>query len=427
MAASIPRGTRDYTPSEAILLKKLTTVIEETFKKFGFCPIETPALELLKTLDAKAYGTESQKELFVLEGKEEGLRYDFTVPLARFMAMNRDIPLPFKRYQIGKIWRMDEPQFMRSRELMQADVDVVGSTEAVSDVECIAAIASAIEAMGIKEYTVFINSRVILDAILKLFNVPQDRHMDVIRAVDKLQKIGSDEVLKQITKAGLDDQDAEKFLGFIEAKDENENMLGKLANTLPEAKVEVERLGSMINMLEAYKLSGTIAIDLSLARGLDYYTGAIWEFVVFRDEKRLPTVAAGGRYDKLMALYSKNSVPAVGTSIGVGRIFDILNTGPGILRTEAMVHIAYIKEENLAYALELANKMRSAGIYVDLELTKRALSKQLEYINSMKIPYAAIVGNQEREAKKLKLRNMITGEESVIGVEEAITKLTKGN
>jgi histidyl-tRNA synthetase len=165
-----------------------------------------------------------------------------------------------------------------------------------------------------------------------------------------------------------------------------------------------------------------VVLDLSLARGLDYYSGGVWEFVISEEGKRLPSIAAGGRYDNLMALYSKNSVPAVGTTLGVSRVFEFLDKGE-ILKTNAKVHVAYIKEENLEYAMEVANAMRQAGIYVDLGVMKRALSKQLEYVNSMGIRYVAILGNQEREAKKIKLRDMISGEEEDIGIEEAISKL----
>jgi histidyl-tRNA synthetase len=422
MNVSLPRGTRDYGPSEAILLNKIIGAVEEMFKRFGFYPLDTPGIELLETLNGKAYGDEAKKELYVIEGKEDGLRYDFTVPLARYMTMNRGIPLPFKRYQIGKVWRMDEPQKMRAREFIQADIDIVGSGEAISDAEAIVPIAMILDQIGIRDYTILINSRIILDSVLYLFKVPKERHLEAIRVLDKLNKIGADEVAKQLTRLGTKVEEAESLLTFIEEKGENKEILERLEKSLPEAKEELARMGAIFNLIEKYQIKGKAVLDLSLARGLDYYSGGVWEFVISEEGKRLPSIAAGGRYDNLMALYSKNNVPAVGTTLGVSRIFEFLDKGE-ILKTNAKVHVAYIKEENLEYAMEVANAMRQAGIYVDLGVMKRALSKQLEYVNSMGIRHVAILGNQEREAKKIKLRDMISGEEEDIGIEEAISKL----
>ncbi len=196
----------------------------------------------------------------------------------------------------------------------------------------------------------------------------------------------------------------------------------KVANIVPEAGEEARKLSALMELLSQYGLSGKVSVDFSLARGLDYYTGGVWEFVIVEEGKRLPSIASGGRYDGLMALYSKNSIPAVGTAIGVTRVFEVVGRRT-LIRTYARVHIAYIKEENLKYAMQTAVAMRSAGISVDLGLTRRALAKQLEYVNGMAIPYAAILGNQEREAGKIRLRNMINGEEEVMGVEDAIKKL----
>ncbi len=426
MAISLPRGVRDYSPSESISLQSLLSIAEETFRQFGFSPLETPGIERLEVLNGKAYGEDANKELYLLDGKEEGLRYDFTVPLARFVAMNRDIPLPFKRYQIGKVWRMDEPQKMRSREFIQADVDIVGSPEAISDAEVIAPIALALEAAGIREYSIFINSRVILDSLLKLFEVPEEGHTKAIRALDKLSKIGRREVSELIARAGASTGKAEELLNFVVQEGSNDDKLLKLLNVLPSAKSETERISNLLLLLSRYGIKGKMELDFSLARGLDYYTGGIWEFVPFENGRRLPSIASGGRYDNLLELYSKTSIPAVGTSIGISRVFEILER-KSATKTYARVHIAYIKDENLAYAMQVANAMRTSGIYTDLGLTKRALTKQLEYTNSMNIKYVAILGNQEREAKKVKLRNMESGEEETVGLDEAIAKLKAGS
>ena len=426
MELSLPRGTRDYSPGEAILLNHIITAIEESFKRFGFHPINTPGIELLKTLNAKAYGEEAKKEIYVIEGNEEGLRYDFTVPLARFMAMNRDIPLPFKRYQIGRVWRMDEPQKMRSREFIQADIDIIGSTEPISDAEVISPIAAAFEELGLSEYTILINSRAVLDALLGKFGIPQDNHIEAIRFIDKLAKITPEEIIQKLVSLGASRENSESLLEFIASGSSssatNNETLKKLRAEIPEANTEILKLESLFGILESCGLGKKIKLDISLARGLDYYTGVVWEFITYKNGQRLPTIASGGRYDNLLEMYSKNSIPAVGSAIGVTRVFELLSKGE-LLRTHSKVHVAYIKEENQAYAMEVASALRKAGIYTDLGVTKRPLSKQLEYVNSMRIRYVAIIGNQERSENKVRIRDMISGDEELLTVEESITKL----
>ena len=423
MELSLPRGTKDYNPGETILLNQIILVIEETFKRFGFHPITTPSIELLSTLNAKAYGEDAKKEIYKIDGAEEGLRYDFTVPLARFMAMNRDLPLPFKRYQIGNVWRMDEPQKMRNREFIQADIDIIGSSEPLSDAEVISPIAFAFDELGITNYRILINNRAILDRILSKFKVPAQKHNEAIRVIDKLAKISRDEIIESLISIGIKKEDAIALISFIDTSNEkNEETMARLHADIPEAKDPLESLESLFKLLKLSGLEEKIKFDISLARGLDYYTGGVWEFVIYEEGKRLPTIASGGRYDNLIEMYSKNSMPAVGSAIGVSRVFELLNKTE-LVRTYSRIHIAYIKEENQEYATEMASILRKAGIYTDLGVTKRPLAKQLEYANTMRIKYVAIIGNQERLSKKIRLRDMISGEEELLDVEEVISKL----
>ncbi len=422
MALSLPRGVSEYGPSDAIALSEIKAVIEEIFKRFGFYPIDSPSLELLETLDVKAYGEESKKELYVIDGGVDALRYDLTVPLARYIAMNKDLPLPFKRYQIGKVWRMDEPQKMRSREILQADVDVVGSTEISSEAEVIAATALALDALKVENYSILINSRPLLNAILNLFNVPEASHDVAIRTIDKMAKIGAAEVGAQMRKLGVSQKDCDGLLGFITNKAENGELLDSLLVSLPGAKQETESLKQLLALLGTYGIRGTITIDLSLARGLEYYTGAVWEFVAYENGKRLPSIGSGGRYDKLIGIYLKKDIPAVGSSLGVGRIFEVIKGGAG-RKSYAKVYVGYIKKENLEYATQVANTLRNSGMYVDLNLTSRNIGKQMEYANSLGVPYTIIIGNIEREAQKLKLRDMSTGDEKLLSIEECIKQL----
>ncbi len=422
MPIELLRGMRDFSPEEAIKLREIISKTEDVFKRFGFYPIETPSLESTEVLNAKAYGQEAEKEVYSLDGGTSGLIYDLTVPLARYVAMNRDITMPFKRYQIARAWRRDEPQKMRAREFVQADIDIVGSAEPSSEAEVIAATALALESVGTMDYTIAISSRVILNAILNQFGIPDAKRTPAIMIIDKLGKISNDDAAKQIAALGVERKIADAVLSFIGEEMANEEKLKKIAVSSPEVKAESDRIGIIIGMLSNYHLSGNIIVDFSLARGLGYYTGTVWEFVVMQNKKRLPTLAAGGRYDSLIGIYSKTQVPAVGSSIGLSRVFEIVKAQDP-RRTYAQIYVANIGQINFDYAATVANSMRSRGIRADLNLTARSISKQLEYANSMGIRYTAIVGDVERQGSKVRLRDMSTGSEELLGLEDVIKKL----
>ena len=422
MPEDLPRGTRDLAPAEAIAVKYITGIVEEVFKRFGFYPIDTPSIENLSTLNAKAYGTETTKEIYKIDGSEEGLRYDFTVPLARFMASNKDLAMPFKRYQIGTVWRRDEPQKLRYREFLQADIDIVGSAEADADAEAIAAPALALEELGAGDYLIMLNSRQLFQQILAYYKVPGEKQNLVFRIIDKLQKISRDDAVKQLVGVGMGNNDAEELLNFVQQEGDNEQKLQKISANIEGAKDSVGKVRELITLLGGYKLNGKIILDLSLARGLDYYTSFVWEFIVEESGKRLPSVGGGGRYDNLIGMYSKKSVPAVGTSLGISRIFDVMKP-KDLVKSYAKIYMAYIGSQNRDYALNAANMLRGNGIYLDLNLTSRNLSKQLEYAAALGIQRVIIIGDKEREANKLRLRNMQNGEEELISLQEVIQKL----
>jgi histidyl-tRNA synthetase len=419
---SIPRGVRDFGPSEAISLRYMIGVTEEMFKRFGFSPIETPAIENLSVLDAKsAYSEEQDKEIFRIENEAAGLRYDLTVPLARYVASNRDLVLPFKRYQIATSWRKDEPQRLRYREFLQADVDVVGSSETDSDAEVIAATLLSIEKLGVTEYALLLNSRPLLQSIIEFFKVPKGKETQAIRVLDKLQKVGKEGVLKQLNELGVDLNAGKALLEFVEKEEDNEGKLERLTAGIAGAEEEVSKMRELLDLLKSYQLRGRIIVDFSLARGFDYYTGFIWEAVMEEGGKRLPTIVSGGRYDKLIGTYSDRSIPAVGSSIGLSRIFDLIGE-KSATRTHAKVFVAFIGD-NRAYASHVANALRASGIYTDLNYMKRNLSKQLEYAGALGIRYAAILGDKERAANKVNLRDMLNGSEELLTVEETAGKL----
>jgi histidyl-tRNA synthetase len=418
MEISQPRGVRDFGPSEAIARKEILGVVEEVFKRFGFYPIETPSIESLDVLSAKAYGEESTKEVYKIEEDDSALRFDLTVPMARYVAMNRSIPLPFKRYQIGLAWRREEPQRMRYREFLQADVDIVGSSEVASDAEVVATTALAIEELGINNYKILLNDRVLLDGILDSFNVDRAKRTDVIRSIDKLAKIGVEGVVTQLVALGLERKSAEKIIEFINEEGTSEDKLERVSSSVKD-KGEIDKMNSLLELLKAYGIEKKVSVDLALARGLDYYTGFVWEFVLTEDKKRLPTIAAGGRYDNLIGLYASKGIPAVGCSIGIDRVYEALKNKP-LVNTYAKLFVAHIGDNNYRYALDVANRARGAGVYTDLNITKRSISKQLEYANALRFRYAMILGDQERSANKVRLRDLLNGKEEILALEEAL-------
>ncbi|MDE1827536.1 MAG: histidine--tRNA ligase [Candidatus Micrarchaeota archaeon] len=422
MPISQPRGVRDFGPGESIARKRIISVVEETFKRFGFSPIETPALENMEVLNTKAYGEESVKQIYKIADDESALRFDLTIPMARYIAMNSNMPLPFKRYQIGQTWRRDEPQKMRYREFTQADVDIVGSDSVEADAEVIAAIAVSLEELKLTDYKILINSRIILDAVLDSFGVQKEKQQPIIRVLDKLEKIGRQETTNQIAKLGVEQRTSEKIVEFITESASGDEMVGKVASTVPSAKAEFDRLKALMALLSSYNLQGSVTFSPSLARGFDYYTGFVWEFVVYYQGKLLPTLAAGGRYNNLLEIYAKKSMPAVGCSIGIDRVFDVLESQP-LINTYAKLFVATIGDENYGYGLMVANSARAKGIYTDINMTKRNVSKQLEYANALKFRYAIIVGNQEKAAKNVKLRDLLSGEEEALSLDEAIEKM----
>ena len=420
---SLPRGMRDFNTAEAIARREVLAVVEETFKRFGFSPIETPALENLNVLYAKTYGEESGKEIFKIEGEDAALRYDFTVPLARFIAMNKDTPLPFKRYQIGSIWRKDEPQRMRYREFLQVDIDIVGSSELISDAEVIAVAAQILDELSISGYKILINDRIILNGILSFFGIPNEKSLQAIRLIDKLPKIGNEEVIKGLVGLGIKQENATSLIEFIIKEEGNDEKLNRIEANIG-LKEEVNKLRELIRLVRLYKAKGDLIVDLSLARGFDYYTSLVWEFIVYDENgKRLPSIAGGGRYDNLIGIFLNQQIPATGISIGIDRIMNVIGSSTE-RKSYARVYVATVGNV-LDYSLYVANALRGAGINTDINMTKRNIAKQLEYANAMRFRYVAIVGEREQSSNKLKLRDMVSGNEELLDIDEAI-KVIKG-
>lgn len=419
----MPKGTRDLLPEEMALREEIIGKIKMVFERYGFLQMETPAVESWEVLAAKgAGGPEILKETYNFEdkgGRRIGLRYDLTVPLARFIAMNPNIPLPFKRYQIGRVWRYGDIAKGRSREFWQADIDVVGSDSMLADAEVIACASDAFVSLGFEKFLIRINSRKILSALMKAVEIKEEKIMDVLRAIDKLEKVGVDGVKKELYEK-IPNEKIDKILELVESKGEPEEVLeevGKFIKNIKEGVEGVNELRELISFLREMKIEERIKIDLSLARGLDYYTGPIFEVFV---SKEIGSLAGGGRYDRMIGLFLGRNVPATGISLGIERIVEVMRKEE---RVGSGVFVANVNKEAMKECVGIARKLRDEGIRASFDLRGRSLTKQFEYANSLKIPFVIIVGPKEIKEGKLKIRNFSTGEELSKNIGEIVNFL----
>ncbi len=416
-----PRGVRDLLPNAALFRNELLRKVEGVFQRYGFLTIDTPMLESLKILNANGAIGEDAKLIFEIKGDELGLRYDQTVSLARYMGMHQELPLPFRRYAIGRAWRRDEPQKGRYREFTQADVDIIGGETASADAEVIAVAGKALEGLGI-EYKARISNRAMMNSILDKFGVKAELHVETMRIIDKLEKLGRDKIVELLSSLGLEKEQVGRIDGLINMQGTNEEKIA-FAKSITNDK-SVEDLASLIGLIGLYGLGGDIAVDFSIVRGLDYYTGVVFEFADKLGRIR-GSIAAGGRYDSLIETYSGRKMPAAGASLGIDPILDIMGFMDSPKYTYAKLFVINVKDSNYQYALSVANWFREKGIATEVNLSNRNISNQLSYANSLKFPYAAIIGDIEQGSKKIKLRNLVSGEEILVSQEEALQTITK--
>ncbi len=421
-----PRGTRDFLPEEMIGRKFILETIEKTFQKFGFQPLDTPAFEGWQLLSKKGSGgNEIKKEIYYFKDKSDrelGLRFDLTVPAARVVASNPQLPKPFKRYQIGKVWRYDNPQVGRFREFTQADVDVFGSAKMDCEAECLAVGVEALKQLGFRDFSIRLNNRKVLNGLIEFVGIRNAP--EIFKILDKLEKIGEREIIKQLKQIS-DEKTAKKVLELISIKGTPEMVLSKAKKLLKGIKIADDGLSELSEIIEkskVYGISDKVTIDFSLVRGLDYYTGPIYEIAI-KSKTVVGSVAGGGRYDKLIELYGGKPTPATGFSLGVERLYEIMKN-EGMLKTPktcTKIFIVAVNEKVRDEAIKIAEKLRKRGIEAETDLMGRDLRKQLEYTNSSGIPYALFVGEKELEAKKFTLRDMKTGKENKIQGEQIYT------
>ena len=443
---SIPQGTRDFSATVVRKRNFIFSVIKNVFELYGFEPLETPAMENLETLTGK-YGEEGDKLIFkilnnglnreekfektkagfekILQGKnsvdvtERALKYDLTIPFARYVAMNHTkLTFPFRRYQLQPVWRADKPQKGRYREFTQCDADVVGSTSLLNEVELANIYHDVFIKLGFTTYELRINSRKVLAALAELSG-GSDKMMDITIAIDKLDKIGLDKVKEELQQRGLSEEQVAIIDKYLNISGSNEEKLSGVASLLsgsPNAAKGIEEL----KYVAALATNTNIIIDLTLARGLNYYTGMIFEAKAPK-EVNMGSIGGGGRYDDLTGLFGVPNIPGVGISFGVDRIYDVmeeLNLFPDVLQVGSKALFFNMGEKESAFAFGIMQQLRGKGIACELYHEEAKIAKQFTYAEKKNIPYAVIIGSREMADNNCQVKNLATGEQQTVAIEK---------
>ena len=413
-------GFMELLPNEQILFEQMKQTIEKTYQRFGFLPLDTPILELSEVLLAKAGGeTEKQIYRFTKGDTDISMRFDLTVPLAKYVAKNYgNLSFPFRRYQIGKVYRGEKTQKGRFREFYQCDIDIIGDGELgiVNDAEIPSVIYNLISDLGFNDFTICINNRKVLNGLFREVNQEQNA-VDIMRTIDKLAKIGKEKVIEELKEIGVDDQAIERILTFIEIDGTTDEKISKLENLgiLNEMFTQgLEELKQVVKYIRIFGVPDThFKIDLTIARGLDYYTGTVYE-TFLNDYKELGSVCSGGRYENLAEYYTDKKLPGVGISIGLTRLFYKLNELQLIKSDKySMSDILIIPmTEDMTKSIELASDLRKEGIKTEVYLNDKKLKAKFKYADKLKIPYVAVIGEDEINSNTVKVKNMETGEET---------------
>jgi histidyl-tRNA synthetase len=452
---SIPKGTRDFSPAEMVRRNYIFETIKSVFQLYGYQPIETPAMENLSTLLGK-YGEEGDKLLFKILNSgdylekipshlwrdqnpvqseitglisEKGLRYDLTVPFARFVVQNRnEITLPFKRYQIQPVWRADKPQKGRYREFYQCDVDVIGSNSLMNEVELVLIINDVFRKLGIANI-IKLNNRKVLYGIAEYLGAT-DKFVALTTAIDKLDKTGFQKVEEELLLGGLRPASIERLKGILTFEGTNEDKINFLASSLEGTQAGrdgLNEISGITGLLKDIELSTEIVFDLTLARGLNYYTGSIFE-VVARDMK-FGSICGGGRYDDLTGIFGLPGIPGVGVSFGADRIYDVMfeqQLFPETTIVSTQVMFVNFGEKEQKYCLNLAEKLRASGIIAEIYPDIARLKKQMSYADSRKISFALLVGENEMAENLVTVKEMKSGSQSKMTISELISKIKIG-
>lgn len=425
-----PRGTRDFLPWDMIKRRFVVETVRSVFELYGYDEIETPAFELLDVLTAKC-GPDVKEQIYAFKdkaGRDLGLRFDLTVPLARVVASHPDLPKPFKRYCISRVWRYEEPQSGRFREFWQADADIVGSAKMDADAEVVALAISCLKRLGMKNFRVRLNNRKILESIAASADVEKELWLGVFRAIDKLDKVGQEGVRRELEKLGLSGDQISTIMMQISKCGNVDAVEKEVSHALNDrGKEGFNELAEIISNLELYNCSEYVVVDLSLARGLDYYTGPIFE-ISAETNVNVGSVAGGGRYDNLIELLGGPPTPATGISLGIDRLVEVLGEANMLptARTLTQVFIAYTSPPLKKEVIAVAEKLRGRGIRVEVDVMGRKLDRQLKYADAKGIPYVVILGPQEVEKGVYRVRDMSAREERLVDLQELL-ELLKGH
>ncbi len=430
---SPPRGTRDFLPQEKMMRDRIVQTLKQKFEVYGFSPLETPALENYDILTSKfAGGSEILKELYSLEdqGKRRlGLRYDLTVPLSRVFASQK-LPLPFKRYQIASVWRDGPIKAGRYREFVQCDVDVIGVSSTRQEAELIALTNDAFKSLGLRVFSK-INSRKLLNGILDFLGIPVVKNVPVILALDKLEKIGPDGVLKELDEILGEEKARETLELFAEVEKEKSLKILEGMSLNAEGKRGLKELDEFYSCLSDFGVQREFAVfSPSLARGLNYYTGIVFEVFAAQGESEIrSSLAAGGRYDDLIGKYAnaEKQIPAVGISFGLDVIAEVLKQkteADGKTLSKTPVKVLVVPFGNFSYAIRISREMRSYGVSCLVDLEGKSVSKNMDYANKLGIPFVVFCGEQEEKEKKIKLRDMASGKEELVAMATALVRLS---
>ncbi len=445
---SVPKGTRDFLPKQVARRKYIFSVIEDTFKTYGYLPIETPTMENLSTLTGK-YGEEGDRLLFKVlnngdfladvnpddlsqksSGKvisqisKRGLRYDLTVPFARFVVMHQhEIQLPFKRYQIQQVWRADRPQRGRYQEFYQCDADIVGSDSLMYEAELVQIYASVFRRLGIK-VKILINNRKILYGLAEAAGIT-DKFMEMTISIDKLDKIGKDGVIQEMCARGIRNDQAQKVLALLQ--NSSLDVIAKEFQNLEHGNTGIQEIKTVMEYLD--DSVPELTFDISLARGLNYYTGCILEVKIDTDaypELSMGSIGGGGRYDDLTGIFGLKDVSGVGVSFGAERIYDImeeLSLFPDDVEKDIQILFLALDSESHKYAFIQVTKLREAGIACDLYPEPAKMKKQMAYANARNVPFVSIIGDNERESNVVTLKNMQSGHQVTIHTDKLISQI----
>ena len=424
-------GFMELLPEKQILFNQMIDKIRQSYEMFGFLPLDTPIIELSEILLAKA-GGETQKQIYRFEKGENdlSLRFDLTVPLAKYVCMHKnEIAFPFRRYQIGKVYRGEKPQKGRYREFYQCDIDIIGDEklDIIFDAEMPSVIYSTFNTLGFSDFTIHINNRKILNGLFEELNL-KEKVTDILRIIDKIEKIGEEAVKIELKKIDIKEEKIEKIIDFIYIDGSNNEKLEKLINLNINNETFLSGIKEIKEVMEYTKIFGVpeenLEFDLTIARGLDYYTGTVYE-TFLNKYKELGSICSGGRYDNLAQNYTEKTFPGVGISIGLSRLFYQLNEVNLIKEEKKSIAKVLVvsMDEKLDKAIEVATALRNKNIPTEVYIQNKKIKSKFKYADKLKIPYVAVIGEEELKNNTVTLKNMETGEQEEVKIEEVIKKL----